>query len=122
MARWLLTVLLFLAAPLPAAADEPPIERLDEAAALSGLAIRMEALAEVDQFSGAFLVARHDQVLLQQAHGFADRLGVDDRLLVDRVGRGRFRRIRLHPITIAAFRQLDELDRGRRDVEPDDRS
>lgn len=73
MARWLLPALLLLSFPLCAAADEPAIERLDEAAALSGLAIRMEALAEVDQFSGAFLVARHDKVLLQQAHGLADR-------------------------------------------------
>lgn len=73
MARWLLPALLLLSVPLSAAADEPAIERLDEAAALSGLAIRMEALAEVDQFSGAFLVARHDKVLLQQAHGLADR-------------------------------------------------
>jgi CubicO group peptidase (beta-lactamase class C family) len=73
MARWLLPVLLLLSVPLAAAQDEPPIGRLDQAAALSGLATRMEALAEVDQFSGAFLVARHDKVLLQQAHGLANR-------------------------------------------------
>lgn len=78
MARWLLPALLFLCTP--AAADvangEPrPIERLDEAALLAHLATRMDALAEVGQFSGAYLVARHDQVLLQQAHGLAVRTG-----------------------------------------------
>lgn len=73
MARRLLPALIFLTASLAAAADDAPVARLGEAAALSGLATRMEALAEVDQFSGAFLVARHDKVLLQQAHGFADR-------------------------------------------------
>ena len=76
MARWLLPVLLLLctaAGAEPGPDDPAPIVRLDQDAALSGLAIRMEALAEVDQFSGAFLVARHGQVLLQQAHGMADR-------------------------------------------------
>jgi CubicO group peptidase (beta-lactamase class C family) len=82
MARWLLPLLLLLCAPAGAAtpSDEPPpIARLDEADALAGLAIRVDALAEVDQFSGAFLVARHGKVLLQQAHGLAVRTGgVDD--------------------------------------------
>ena len=76
MARlWFVAVLLLsTAAAAEAPADDPPpIKRLDESAALSGLAIRMEALAEVDQFSGAFLVARHDKMLLQQAHGLANR-------------------------------------------------
>ena len=75
MALWRLIALLLLATPAMAApADaEPPIVRLDESAALSGLAIRMQALAEVDQYSGAFLVARHDKVLLQQAYGYANR-------------------------------------------------
>lgn len=76
MARWLLPALLLLCTPAAAdkASDEPPaIARLDEADALAGLAIRVQALAEVEQFSGAFLVARHDRVLLQQAHGLADR-------------------------------------------------
>ncbi len=78
MARWLLPALLFLCGP--AAADEatpepPPIERLDEATLLAHLATRMDALAEVDQYSGAYLVARHDKVLLQRAHGLAVRTG-----------------------------------------------
>ena len=76
MARWLLlSALLVLCTP--AAADTPeeepaPIARLDEADALAGLATRVEALAEVDQFSGAFLVARHDKILLQRAWGHSD--------------------------------------------------
>ncbi len=76
MARLWFVAVLFLSAAAAAqspADAPPPIKRLDEAAALSGLAIRMEALAEVDQFSGAFLVARHDKVLLQQAYGLANR-------------------------------------------------
>jgi len=82
MARWLLlSALLVLCTP--AAADTPeeepaPIARLDEADALAGLATRVEALAEVDQFSGAFLVARHDKILLQRAHGLAVRTGGTD--------------------------------------------
>ncbi len=71
MTRWL-PALLFFVSPM-AMAEDKPIERLDETAALAGLAIRVEALAEVDQYSGAFLVARHNKVLLQQAHGMADR-------------------------------------------------
>lgn len=78
MVRQLLPVLLLLctAAVAVSASDEPaPIARLDEAAAVAGLATRVEALAEVGQFSGAYLVARHDRVLLQQAHGLAIRSG-----------------------------------------------
>ncbi|MCX7033109.1 MAG: serine hydrolase [Arenimonas sp.] len=78
MPRRLLPVLLLLctAAVAVSASDEPaPIARLDEAAALAGLGTRVEALAEVGQFSGAYLVARHDRVLLQQAHGLAIRSG-----------------------------------------------
>ncbi|HNM86709.1 MAG TPA: hypothetical protein PKI77_19580, partial [Mycobacterium sp.] len=49
-------------------------------------------------------------------------LRIDNRLFVDRVGRRRLGRVRLHAIGVAALRQLDQLDRGRRDVEPYDRS
>lgn len=50
-----------------------PIARLDQDAALAGLAARVGSLASEDRYSGAFLVARHDRILLQQAHGPADR-------------------------------------------------
>jgi hypothetical protein len=53
------------------------------------------------------------------AHGLADRLGIDDRLLVDRVRRRGLGRVGLHAIGITAPRKLDELDRGSGDVEPD---
>jgi len=79
MARWLLLVLLLAASAAGAAAESPDTPaRLEQAAALAGLATRAEALAEVDQFSGAFLVARHDKVLLQQAYGLAVRSGDAD--------------------------------------------
>lgn len=81
MARWWLPALLFLATAVAAQApaDDPaPIARLDEAALLAHLATRMDALAEVDQFSGAYLIARHDKVLLQKAHGLAMRTGGTD--------------------------------------------
>lgn len=80
MPRWLLPALLLLSVPAAAAvaAEDPPIERLDEAALLAHLATRMDALAEVDQFSGAYLIARHDKVLLQRAHGLAVRTGGTD--------------------------------------------
>lgn len=53
--------------------DPQPIARLGQADALAGLASRAQALAEANQFSGAFLAARHGEVLLQQAHGWANR-------------------------------------------------
>lgn len=49
------------------------IERLDEAAAVSGLAQRARELADADRFSGAWLVARDGRILGQAAHGLADR-------------------------------------------------
>lgn len=50
-----------------------PIARMAQAEALAGLRLRAAALAGDDQFSGAYLVARHGVVLAEQAHGFADR-------------------------------------------------
>ncbi len=81
MARWLLPALLFLSGPAGAqvaTGEPPPIERLDQATLLAHLATRMDALAEVDQFSGAYLIARYDKVLLQRAHGLAVRTGGTD--------------------------------------------
>ncbi|TNJ35646.1 serine hydrolase domain-containing protein [Arenimonas terrae] len=49
------------------------IGRLDEAAAVAGLAQRARELAEADRFSGAWLVARDGRILGQAAHGLADR-------------------------------------------------
>lgn len=49
------------------------IPRLDTEAALAGLAARAQALADADQFAGAYLVARHGRILAQSALGPADR-------------------------------------------------
>jgi len=56
------------------------------------------------------------------AHRFADRLGVDDRFFVDGIRRRRLCGVRFNAERIATARQLDQLDRGGRDVESDDRS
>jgi CubicO group peptidase (beta-lactamase class C family) len=50
-----------------------PIVRLGQAEAVDGLRRRAAALADDDQFSGAYLVARHGEVLAEHAHGMADR-------------------------------------------------
>ena len=54
--------------------------------------------------------------------GAADRLRIDDRLLVDGVGGRRLGGVGLDAVAVAALRQLDELDRRGRDIEPDDGS
>ena len=51
--------------------------------------------------------------------GLADRLGVDDGFLVDGVLRRGLGRVGLDSILPAAHRQLDQLDRGGRDVKAD---
>ena len=50
-----------------------PVPRLDEAAALAAVVARADALAKRELFSGAVLVARDNQVLLERAWGLADR-------------------------------------------------
>jgi D-alanyl-D-alanine carboxypeptidase len=57
-------------------ADRPPelaITRLDEAAALAAAAAHADTLAAHDHFSGALLVARNGEVLLERYWGAADR-------------------------------------------------
>ncbi|HSS50163.1 MAG TPA: serine hydrolase domain-containing protein, partial [Thermoanaerobaculia bacterium] len=49
------------------------IPRLKEADALAALTTRAGELAKKDEFSGVVLVARHGEVLLQKAWGFANR-------------------------------------------------
>jgi len=49
------------------------IERLPIEAALDALNARVDALAAEDRFSGAFLVARGDRILLRRSVGLADR-------------------------------------------------
>ena len=51
-----------------------------------------------------------------------DGLGIDDGLFVDRVGRRRLGRVTFDAIGVAALGQLDQLDRGGRDVQPDERA
>ena len=68
-----------------------------------------------------FLAARAGP-LDRAPHRLADRLGIDDRLFVDRVRWRRLGRVTLHAIAVAALRQLDQLDRRGRDVETYDRS
>ena len=55
--------------------------------------------------------------LVCAAHGFADGLDVDDRLLVDGVHGRRLGRVGLEAVAITAHAELDELDRRGRDVE-----
>ncbi|MFY9824115.1 MAG: serine hydrolase domain-containing protein [Thermoanaerobaculia bacterium] len=49
------------------------IPRLKEADALAAVTARADEQAKKDEFSGAVLVARHGQALLQKAWGFANR-------------------------------------------------
>lgn len=49
------------------------IARLDEAAALGAVQAHGDRLAAVDQFSGALLIARNGEVLLERYWGHADR-------------------------------------------------
>jgi len=51
----------------------------------------------------------------------ADSLGVDDGLFVDGGRRRRFGRVGLYPVPLSALRQLDQLDRRGRDVQPQQR-
>lgn len=56
--------------PLP---DEFAVPRLSLDAALNALSRRADELAKEDGFSGALLVARNNEVLLEAAYGKADR-------------------------------------------------
>jgi D-alanyl-D-alanine carboxypeptidase len=49
------------------------LRRMSEADALAALSARADELERAEEFSGAFLVARGGKVLLQEAHGLADR-------------------------------------------------
>ena len=59
--------------PKASSAIDLVLHRLSEADALAALAARAEKLARADQFSGAVLVARDGNVLLEKAWGLADR-------------------------------------------------
>jgi CubicO group peptidase (beta-lactamase class C family) len=59
--------------PKASSAIDLVLHRLSEEDALAALAKRAEKLARADQFSGAVLVARNGNVLLEQAWGLADR-------------------------------------------------
>jgi CubicO group peptidase (beta-lactamase class C family) len=59
--------------PEAASAVDIALHRLTEAEALTALSARAGQLAAADEFAGAFLVARHGQILLQDAQGLADR-------------------------------------------------
>ena len=60
------------------------------------------------------------QEMEREAGVFVYGLGVDDRFLVDRVGWGRLCGIGLHPEGPPTLVQLDQFDRRRRDIEPDE--
>ncbi len=49
------------------------LHRMTEADALAALSTRAKELQRADEFSGAFLVARDGEVLLEEAQGLADR-------------------------------------------------
>ena len=59
--------------PKPSKAIDLVLQRPSEADALSRFLDRAEKLARADQFTGAVLVARHGNVLLERAWGLADR-------------------------------------------------
>ena len=59
--------------PEAASALDLVLRRMTEAEALAALSARAEKLAQKDQFSGAVLVARNGEVLLQDAWGRANR-------------------------------------------------
>jgi CubicO group peptidase (beta-lactamase class C family) len=59
--------------PRASSAIDLVLHRLSEADALAALSARAEKLARADQFSGAVLVARDGNVLLEKAWGLADR-------------------------------------------------
>jgi CubicO group peptidase (beta-lactamase class C family) len=59
--------------PEPSSAVDLVLNRMSEADALEALATRAEELAGKDEFSGAVLVARDGNVLLEDAWGRADR-------------------------------------------------
>jgi CubicO group peptidase (beta-lactamase class C family) len=59
--------------PKPSSALNLVLHRLSEGEAVAALAARAEKLAHEDEFSGAVLVARDDEVLLADAWGRADR-------------------------------------------------
>jgi D-alanyl-D-alanine carboxypeptidase len=62
-----------LATPRPSRAVDLILHRLTQAEAVAALADRAQERADVDEFAGAVLVARHGKVLLQDAWGRADR-------------------------------------------------
>ena len=49
------------------------LHRMSEGEAVAALSARAEELARTDEFSGAVLVARNGEVLLEDAWGLADR-------------------------------------------------
>jgi len=59
--------------PEPSSAVDLVLHRMTEGDALAALSARAEELADTDEFSGAVLVARDGEVLLQDAWGLADR-------------------------------------------------
>jgi CubicO group peptidase (beta-lactamase class C family) len=59
-----------LTIPRPA---EFPLPHMSEAELITALGARLEKDAAADRFSGAFLVARNGKVLVNGAHGLADR-------------------------------------------------
>lgn len=61
--------------PEPSSAVDLVLHRMSEADALAALSARAEELAAADDFSGAVLVSRDGEVLLQRAWGRADREG-----------------------------------------------
>ena len=63
-------------------------------------------------------LARAPERLTARRDGFADGLGVDDGLFVDRVRRRRLGRVGLDAVLPTAHAELDQLDRGGGDVEP----
>jgi CubicO group peptidase (beta-lactamase class C family) len=62
-----------LETPEASSAIDLVLHRLSEADAVAALVARADELAEADEFSGAFLVARGGKVLIQEARGLADR-------------------------------------------------
>jgi hypothetical protein len=63
----------FPATEVASSAIDLVLHRMSEADALAALSAEADALAETDDFSGALLVARDGNVLLEDAWGLADR-------------------------------------------------
>jgi CubicO group peptidase (beta-lactamase class C family) len=62
-----------LETPEASSAIDLVLHRLSEADAVAALVARADELADADEFSGAFLVARDGKALIQEARGLADR-------------------------------------------------